>query len=217
VAGYLSINFLQKFAGLPFVPPETDDFILLDFFTSQGCFGTNFPVLGSATRTPDHSPHTPTQFPPEPSLWDLKYLYLVAGEIKIHNAATHGSRVLSTNEENESAPYFDRAMDLGFTLLNTPGVYTRFPFTGTHRPSVIDLAFANQQIFLAFCSWDASALASTGFDHAPIIISRRPPSHHNDEPRPRWQEADWPGLADRLENWPIPPRPDPLPPSQLDQ
>ena len=131
----------------------------------------------------------------------------MAGDFNIHNAATDPTRLLSSKEEKESAPYFDRVSDLGFTLLNTPGVYIRFPFSGTHRPGTIDLAFANPHMFSAFCSRDASSLPSTGSDHAPIKITLRPPTPHNDKPRPHWQEADWPGLTDRLKNWLIPPPP----------
>jgi len=106
---------------------------------------------------------------------------------------------------------------LGFTLLNTPGIYTRFPFTGTHRPSAIDLAFTNPHMLPTFRSWDASILPSTGSDHAPILISLGPPSPHNDKPRPRWQETDWPGLTDKPRHWQIPPPPGAPSPSQLDQ
>ena len=216
VACYVSLNFLQRFAVLPFFPSETDDFMALDVFTPEGCFGSSFSRfrIGNAYARPLH-PH-PHSVSPETALRDLEYPYLVAGAFNIHNTTTDPSRLLSTKEENESAPYFTLAADLGFTLLNTPGIYTRFPFTGTHRPSVIDLAFANPRMFPAFRSWDASLLPSTGSDHAPIIIFLRPPSPHNDKPRPRWQEADWPGLTNKLKAWQIPPPPDTPSPNQLD-
>jgi len=168
--------------------------------------------------------HVPKAAPPKPPLrlprdclCDLEYLYLVAGDFNIQNAATDPSTLLSAKEEKESAPYFGLATDLGFTLLNTPGIYTQFPLTGTHRPSVIDLGFVNPHMFPTFRSWDASSLTSTGSDHAPVLISLRPPSPHNDKPRPRWQEADWPGLTERLKNWQIPPPPGAPSPNQLDQ
>jgi len=72
-------------------------------------------------------------------------------------------------------------------------------------------------MFPAFHSCDASTLPSTGSDHAPILISIRPPSPQHDKPRPRWQEADWPGLTNRLKNWLIPPLPETPSPNQLDQ
>ena len=133
----------------------------------------------------------------------------------LHNGGTDPSRLLSSRDEKESTPYFDQASDLGFTLLNTPGMYTRFPFSGSLRPSTIDLAFTNPHMFPAFRSWDALSLPSTGSNHAPIIISLHPPTPHNDKPRPRCQDADWPGLTDRLENWLVPPSPPPPQPPPL--
>jgi len=203
----MSQDFLRRFAVLPSFPPETDHFMLLDVSTPQGCFSTEFPrfTIGNAYGIP--LPLFPHSVSPEHALLDLDHPYLVAGDFNIHNAATDPTRLLSSKEEKESAPYFDRASDLGFPLLNTPGIYTQFPFSGTHRPGTIDLAFANPHMFSAFRFWDASSLPSTGSDHAPIKIALRPPTPHNDKPRPRWQEADWLGLTDRLKNWLIPPPP----------
>jgi len=190
VACYVSRNFLQRFPVRPLFPPETDDFMALDVLTPQGCFGSNFPRfrIGNVYARP--LPPNPHSVTPETALRDLEYPYLVAGDFNIHNTAADPSRLLSAREEKEYAPYFSLATDLGFSLLNTPGIYTRFPFTGTHRPSAIDLAFTNPHMFPAFRSWDAWVLPSTGSDHALILISLRPPSPHNDRPRPRWQEAD---------------------------
>jgi len=172
----MSLRFLHDFAVLPFFPPETDDFLALDVFTLQGCFGTSFPrfTIGNAYARP--LPPAPHSVSPESALLDFEHPYLVAGDFNIHNAATDPTRLLSWNEERESAPYFEPASDLDFTLLNTPGIYTRFPFTGTHRSSTIDLAFANPHVFPAFRLWAASSLPSTGSDHAPILITLNPSS-----------------------------------------
>ena len=56
-----------------------------------------------------------------------------------------------------------------------------------------------------------------GSDHAPIVVTLRPPTPHNIKPRPRWQEADWLGLTDRLKNWPMPLPPETRSPRQLHQ
>jgi len=45
----------------------------------------------------------------------------------------------------------------------------------------------------------------------------RPPTSHYYKPRPRWQEADWPGLTGRLKGRLVPPPPKPPSPNQLDQ
>jgi len=204
------------FAVLPSFHPEADDFMTVDVSTPQRCPGTNFHrfTIGNAYARP--LPPFPHSVSPESSLIDLDHLYLVAGDFNIHNAATEPSRLLSSREEKESAPYFDRASELGFTLLNTPGVYTRFPFSGSHRPSSIDLAFTNPDIFSAFDSCDASSFPVTGSDHAPMIITQRPPTPYHERPRPRWQDADWPSLTDRLNNWLVPAPPETPSPNQLD-
>jgi len=190
VACYVSQDFLRRFAVLPSFPHETDDFMLLDVSTPQGYFGTEFTrfTIGNAYVGP--LPPFPHSVSPEHSLLDLDHPYLVAGDFNIHNAAIDPTRLLSSKEEKESAPYFDRASERGFTLLNTPGIYTQFTFSGTHRPGIIDLAFANPHMFSAFRSRDASSLSSTGSDHAHITIALRPPTPYKDKPRPRWQEAD---------------------------
>jgi len=148
---------------------------------------------------------------------DVQYPYLVAGDLNVYNPATDPCRLLSFKEDSESTPYFRRAAHLGFILLTTPGVYTWFPFTGTHRSSAIDLAFANPRIFPAFPSWDASTLPATGSDHTPISIPLRPSSSHHNKPRPRWQEADWPNLTDGLKGWLVPLPPDTPSLTQLHQ
>jgi len=189
----------------------------LDVFTPQGWFGTNCHRLTIGNPYARPLPPFLHSVSPESSLLDLDHPYLVAGDFNIHNSATDPSRLLSSKEEKESAPYCDRVSDLGFTLLNTPVVYTGFPFSGNHRPSTNDLAFANPHMFSAFHSWDPSSLPSTGSDHTPITVTLRPPSPYNNRPRPRWDEADWPSLTDKLKNWRVPPRPKTPAPNQLDQ
>jgi len=217
VACYVSPRFLLKFAVLPFFPPETDAFMALGLLTPQACFGLKSPRFRIGNSYARPLPPVPHSVSPELSLLDLEYPYLGAGDFNIHNGATDPSRVPFSKEERESAPYFDRATDLGYTLLNTPGIYTRFPFTGIHGPSTIDLAFANPYIVSAFHSWDSSSLPSTGSDHTPILISLRPPYPYSDKPGPPWQDVDWPGLTDKLKDWQVPLPPDAPSPNQLDQ
>jgi len=217
VACYISQNFLRRFAVLPSFPPETDDFLTLDISTPPGCFGTNFHRFTIGNAYPRRLPPFPHSVSPESSFLDLNHSYLVAGDFNIHNAATDPSRVLTWREGKESARYFDRASDLGFTLLNTSGVYTWCPFSGTPRPSSIHLAFTNPHIFSAFHSWNASSLPTMESDHAPIIITLRPPAPYNERPSPCWQDADWPSLTDRLKNWIVPPPHESPSPNQLDQ
>jgi len=142
VACYVFLNFLQQFAVLPFFPPESDDFMALDIYTPKGCFGLEFPRFRMGNSYARPLPPAPRSVSPKTAPRFIDYPYLVAGDFNIHNAASDPSRLLSAKEEKESAPYVNRASDLGYTLLNTRGIYTRLPFIGTHRLSAIDLAFS---------------------------------------------------------------------------
>ena len=150
MACYVSLSFLQQFAVLPFFAPESDDFMALDMYTPKGCFGLKFPRFRIGNSYARPLPPAPHSVCSETALPVFNFPYLVAGDFHIHNSASGHSKLLSLKEEKESAPYFNQATDLGYTLLNTPGIYTRFPFTGTHRPSTIDLAFANPDMFSSF-------------------------------------------------------------------
>ena len=98
-------------------------------------------------------------------------------------------RVILCCEEIASTAYFDRATNLAYSLLNTPRVYTRFPLSGSFRPSLIDLGFANPLIRPAFLSWDATSLRSTGSDHVPILILLAALSDESAPPRPMWDKG----------------------------
>lgn len=108
-------------------------------------------------------------------------------------------------EQRESAPDFCLASELGFLLLNTPGVSSCFLFSGTNRPSTFYLFFTNSLMFPAFLSWDAISLPSTGSDHLLIPLSVKPGKLYSEEPRPRWPDSDWSTIPDTLAAWQIPP------------
>src|ERR1700712_2903848 len=78
---------------------------------------------------------------------------LVLGDLNIHHHQSNPLRSFSPGELSISFPYFSAASEFGFWLLNTPGVYTRFPLSGNTRPSVLDLAFANPLLFPFFSGW----------------------------------------------------------------
>ena len=106
---------------------------------------------------------------------------------------------------------------MAYSLLNTPGVYTRFPLSGTFRPSAIDLSFANPLIRPAFLSWDATSLPSTGSDHVPILNHLAGPSKERVLLRPMWDKADWESLEEPIKALHIPPAPLSHSQDQLDE
>ena len=94
---------------------------------------------------------------------------LVVGDLNIHHSLSDPERILTNNESHISAPYLTKASDNSFSLLNTPGVFSRFPFTFSHRPGVLDLAFTNPTVLPSFSSWNPS-LPLTGSAHVALVL-----------------------------------------------
>ena len=216
VAFYISLSFLSFYSVLPVGSSSSADLFHLDVYTSTGCFGTGstkFRLTNGYSRSLTGSTKS---VDPSDALPNVAFPCLAAGDFNIHNHAADPLRVISRSEEKAFTLYFNRASDLAFSLLNTPGVYTRFPLSGSFRPSAIDLAFANPLIRSAFRSWDASTLPSTGSDHVPILIHLAAPTDERAPPRPMWDKADWGLLEDTIKDLHFPPAPLSPSPDQLD-
>ena len=110
---------------------------------------------------------------------------LVVWDFNIHHPLPDPLRFHSADELATSFPYFSRSSELGFGLLNQPGVCTRFPLGGSGRPSVLDLSFASP-LLLPFCqTWD-TPLPSTGSNHIPVQIILSHPLTSPLPPSPNW-------------------------------
>ena len=217
VAIYISLRFCTRYTILPGFQDDTTDAMYLDIYTPDGCFGTSAPKFRLnniyARETGGHA----RSVSPEVAFQQVDFPYLVAGDFNIDNPASDPLRVFSYSEELESAPFYSLASDRGFRLLNTPGVYTRFPLSGFHRPSAIDLSFSNPLMSPAFVAWDTTSLPSTGSDHVPVLITLAPPT---DKPMPRtpcWDLTDWEALRPRLQAYCVPPAPLHPSPTQLNE
>ena len=169
---------------LPVGSSSSADVFYLDVYSPTGCFGTCSPKFRLTNVYSRSLPGSTKSVDPPDALPGADFPCLVVGDFNRHKHAVDPVRVITRSEEKASTPYFDRASDLAYSLLNTPGVYTRFPLSGTFRPSAIDLAFANPLLRRAFLSWDASVLLSTGSDYVPIRISLAAPSNELAPPGP---------------------------------
>jgi len=134
---------------------------------------------------------------------------LTLGDFNIHHPTADPLRTFKEDEIATSAPYFDRATDLGFSLLNTPGVFTRFSMSLVGRPGVLDLAFACPLLSPYFSEW-SDPLPSTGSDHIPILLRFEALLFRAPPPTPNWVLSDWPALDTTLKATIISPPP-PLP------
>ena len=184
-----------------------DDILALDVSSQEPLFGTNFHsfrlINTYSTNTRHHRVHSVS---PDTLFPTLDVPLLVVGDLNIHNPLSDPLRSCSPREIGSSTPYFEKAAEAGFTLLNPPGEYTRFPLVGKARPSVIDLAFANPLLLPLFKSWEAS-LPSTGSDHVPITINLAPPTLIQSPRHPRWSDTDWETLSPLIKNFRVPPAP----------
>ena len=161
----------------------------VNFHSLEGLFDTshNFFRLYNAHSIP--SGHTmsvsPVDLFPQHDIPTL-----VLGDLNIHHSACDPTRLLCNYDQFISSPYFDTASALLFSLLNTPGVHTRYPFTSNHRPAVLDQSFDNTALLQYFSSWNPS-LPPTGSDHTALtnILStpllKPPPKGLN------WKYTDW--------------------------
>ena len=143
---------------------------------------------------------------PQVTFPETSFPTLVVGDFNIHHPLPDPSHSHSAEELSTSSPYFSRSSEIGFGLLDQPGVYTRFPLGGSGRPSVLDLSFAFS-LLLPFCqTWD-TPLPPTGSDHFPVQIRLSQPFTSPPSPSPNWSLTDWPALVPLLKNLTVPPPP----------
>jgi len=216
VAAYVHMTFLSNFTVLPRFT-GVDNVIALDISSNEPLFGTAFQsfriINPYSTNTANHRVHSVS---PEVLFPDLGFPLLVLGDLNIHNPLSDPLRHFSHQEISSSTPYFEKAAESGFALLNPPGEYTRFSLVGKARPSVIDRAFANPRLLPLVKSWEAS-LPSTGSDHVPITITLASPSLYQKPLRPHCADTDWVTLDPIVKGFKVLAAPSCPTPPQLDE
>ena len=93
--------------------------------------------------------------------------HLIVGDYNLHHPLAEHLHSLSDTEYTLSARYLNVAFTAPYQLLNTPEVYTRFPFDTITRPSLLDMAFANSTLSPFVSSWDSRR--STDKLHVPAL------------------------------------------------
>jgi len=211
VAIYVS-RTLNQHQSCSTVFHESSAMISVDVFSLEGLFGSPHHSLRVTlvyllrTNSPPYR-----SVPPERIFSFLSYPHMVLGNFNLHHPLPDPGRSLSEREFIISTRYFDAAFDVPYPLLNSPGVYTRFPFDTTPRPSVLDLAFANTALSSLVSSWD-TPLPSTGSDHVPCMVTLRPPAVMLPPPTAHWALHDLYTVGKVLDTFstlPCPARPTP--------
>ena len=141
VAFYVYSSFLSTVSLLP-RSFGRGDVMAVDLFTPDGFSNpstTGFTIINSY-RTNGRLNNT-RSVPPD-IIFPLSPLpTLTLRDLNIHHPTADPLRTFKEDELTTSTPYFDKATQLGFSLLNTLGVFTRFSMSLIGRPGVLDLAF----------------------------------------------------------------------------
>jgi len=79
---------------------------------------------------------------------------LVVDDLNIHTPYTDSMRSLEPGKRRRGEHYMRLAALRGYTIINTPRIYTRFPDNPTfHRPSIIDYTLANNSLLAKVSKW----------------------------------------------------------------
>jgi len=188
----------------------------LDPFTPDGFFNpstTGFTIINSYSTK--RSSNNTLSVPPDIIFPSSPLPTLTLGDLNIHHPTADPLRVFKDDEIASSSPYFDRATDLGFSLLNTPAVFTQFSMSLIGHPGVLDLAFAGPLLAPYFTEW-SDPLLSTGSDHIPILLRFEAPLFQAPPPTPNWALTDWTSLESALKATTMSPPPPLLTTRSLD-
>ena len=142
VAFYVFSSFLSSITLLPKFF-RRKDIMALELFTPNGFFD---PSLVGFTIVNSYSikgrSNNTSSVPPDLIFPVLSGPVFTLGDLNIHHRTADPLRAFEEEELAISIPYFDRATDLSFSLLNSAGVYTRFSMSLVGTLGVIDLPFA---------------------------------------------------------------------------
>jgi len=209
VAFHVYNSFLSTGSLLPLFFGR-GDVMALDLFTPYGFFYPStigFMIINSYS-TKGRTNNT-RSVPPDVVFPSSPLPTLTLGDLNIHHPTSDPLRTFKEDEIVTSSPYCDRATDLGFSLLNTPGVFTRFSMSLIGRPGVLDQAFACP-LLAPYFSESSDPLPSTGSDHIPILLRFEDSLFRAPHPTPNWALTDWASLETSLKSTAIGPPP-PLP------
>ena len=185
---YVSLRVLLEVSFVIF--PCVEDVLFLRVFAKEGRLLGQSRSIGIANvynrqGADGHSAPAESIFPetPEPTL--------VVGDLNIHTSLTDPMRVLSSSERRTGEAYMRTAALHSYTILNTPGIYTRFPDNpNLHRPSTIDYTLANASMFTKVNRW-RDITQRTGSDHIVIVTEIDSEEVELARPAPDWEKIKW--------------------------
>jgi len=161
VAIYVS-RTLNQHVACSTIFHDSSEMLSVDVFSPEGLFGSphySLRVTSVYLLRTNRPPYR--SIPPQRIVSFLSYPHLGLGDFNLHHPLADPCRSLCEREFIISTHYFDAVFNVPYHVLNTPVVYTRFPFDTVSRPSALDLAFANTALSPLVASSD-TPLPSTG-------------------------------------------------------
>lgn len=127
---------------------------------------------------------------PERLFHDFDCLSFVCGDFNVHTIYTDPLKEINPGERRLGELFFRVATVKKHTIINEPGIHTRFPNRDDHRPSCIDYTLANNKLLHFVDDWNHT-LDSTGSDHIAIITTINSREIRTARPAPDWEEIQW--------------------------
>ena len=188
VCTYVSLRILADISFV--VVPREDDVLYLRVFAKEGKLvgqSRSFALLNAYNREVDGG-HL---VKPDLLFISTNEPTLVVGDLNIHTSFTDPLRNLSSGERRRGEHYMRMAMLNGYSIMNTPGVHTRFPDNPTiHRSSTIDYTLANTALLAKVSRW-RDLFQRTGSDHIVILTEIDSQVVELARPAPNWEEIKW--------------------------
>ena len=182
---------LRVMVGISFVlVPMEEDVLYLRIFAKEGRLVGNGRSLGLVNvynRVVDGGNTVSL----ETAFVETNEPTLVVGDMNCHTAFTDPLRELGHGERRRGELYMRTAALNGYNILNTPGVYTRFPDNPElHRPSVLDYTLANAALLPKVSRW-RDIFQRTGSDHIVIVTDINSEEVELATPSPDWDKITW--------------------------
>jgi len=188
VCTYVSLKVLLDISFV--VVPRDQDILYLRIFAKEGSLLGNHRSLGiiNTYNRPAEGGHTVTA---ESLFTETNEPTLVVGDLNVHTAYTDPMRNLEPGERRRGEHYMRLAALRGYTIINTPGIYTRFPDNPTlHRPSVIDYTLANNSLLAKVSKWK-DVYQRSGSDHIIIVTELDSEGMALARASPDWEKIKW--------------------------
>ena len=150
------------------VVPRDQDILSLRISAKEGSLLGNYRSLRiiNPYNRPAEGGHTITG---EGLFTETNETTLVVGDLNVHTAYTDPMRNLKPGARRTGEHYLRLAALRGYTIINSLGIYTRFPDNPTlHRPTVIDYTLANNSLLAKVSKWK-NVYQRSGSDHIIIV------------------------------------------------